>query len=197
MKTKMKNLSNTQEKETDILAKRILPKTDFLKVIEHDKLYYNTLKEALDFNIIKRDILTKETEKVLKNQTEEIIIENIPLLTEWADTKLKTLDLQGKLRVQQTLVDDKIMHLDNVFMPQFEKEVKDSKENFDKTIKKANEIVKLNEDFAKEIIDKINYELVWWSKLDSTNKKNEEYVLQIYKPLKRLVGKYNEKKDGK
>ena len=76
MKTKMKNLSNKQEKETDILAKRILPKTDFLKVIEHDKLYYNTLKEALDFNIIKRDILTKETEKVLKNQTEEIIIEN-------------------------------------------------------------------------------------------------------------------------
>jgi hypothetical protein len=173
MKTKMKNLSNKQEKETDILAKRILPKTDFLKVIEHDKLYYNTLKEALDFNIIKRDILTKETEKVLKNQTEEIIIENIPLLTEWADTKLKTLDLQGKLRVQQTLVDDKIMHFDNVFMPQFEKEVKDSKENFDKTIKKANEIVKLNEDFAKEIIDKINYELVWWSKVDATNKKNE------------------------
>jgi len=197
MKTKMKNLSNKQEKETDILAKRILPKTDFLKVIEHDKLYYNTLKEALDFNIIKRDILTKETEKVLKNQTEEIIIENIPLLTEWADTKLKTLDLQGKLRVQQTLVDDKIMHFDNVFMPQFEKEIIDSKENFEKTFKKANEILELNEDFAKEIIDKINYELVWWSKLDSTNKKNEEYVLQIYKPLKRLVGKYNEKKDGK
>ena len=197
MKTKMKNLSNKQEKETDILAKRILPKTDFLKVIEHDKLYYNTLKEALDFNIIKRDILTKETEKVLKNQTEQIIIDNIPLLTEWAETKLKTLDLQGKLRVQQTLVDDKIMHFDNVFMPQFEKEVKDSKENFDKTITKANEIVKLNEDFAKEIIDKINYELVWWSKVDATNKKNEEYVLQIYKPLKRLVSKYNEKKDGK
>ena len=197
MKTKMKNLSNKQVKETDILAKRILPKTDFLKVIEHDKLYYNTLKEALDFNIIKRDILTKETEKVLKNQTEEIIIENIPLLTEWADTKLKTLDLQGKLRVQQTLVDDKIMHFDNVFMPQFEKEVKDSKENFDKTIKKANEIVKLNEDFAKEIIDKIDYELLWWSKVDATNKKNEEYVLQIYKPLKRLVSKYNEKKYGK
>ena len=197
MKTKMKNLSNKQVKETDILAKRILPKTDFLKVIEHDKLYYNTLKEALDFNIIKRDILTKETEKVLKNQTEQIIIENIPLLTEWADTKLKTLDLQGKLRVQQTLVDDKIMHFDNVFMPQFEKEIKDSKENFDKTFKKANEILELNEDFAKEIIDKINYELVWWSKVDATNKKNEEYVLQIYKPLKRLVSKYNEKKDGK
>lgn len=197
MKTKMKNLSNKQEKETDILAKRILPKTDFLKVIEHDKLYYNTLKEALDFNIIKRDILTKETEKVLKNQTEEIIINNIPLLTEWADTKLKTLDLQGKLRVQQTLVDDKIMHFDNVFMPQFEKEIKDSKENFDNTFKRANEIVKLDEDFAKEIIEKINYELVWWSKVDATNKKNEEYVLQIYKPLKRLVSKYNEKKDGK
>ena len=54
MKTKMKKLSDKQEKETDILAKRILPKTDFLKVIEHDKFYWNALNQALELNLIKR-----------------------------------------------------------------------------------------------------------------------------------------------
>jgi hypothetical protein len=195
MKTKMRKLSNKQEKETDILAKRILPKTDFLKVIEHDKFYWNALNQALELNLIKRDILQA---KCLEHQkTKEGIINNIDELVSWSEIQVSILDMQGKLRIQQALIDDKITHFENVFMPQFEKEVLDSKENFDKTIKKANEIVKLNEDFAKEIIEKINYELVWWSKVDITNKKNEEYVLQIYKPLKRLVNKYNEKKDGK
>ena len=195
MKTKMKNLSNKQVKETDILAKRILPKTDFLKVIEHDKFYWNALNQALELNLIKQNILQVKCLEYQKSK--EGIINNIDELVKMSEIQLSILDMQGKLRIQQALIDDKIVHFDNVFIPQFEKEIKDSKENFDKTFKKANEIVKLNEDFAKEIIDKINYELVWWSKVDATNKKNEEYVLQIYKPLKRLVGKYNEKKDGK
>lgn len=195
MKTKMKKLNNKQEKETDILAKRILPKTDFLKVIEHDKFYWNALNQALELNLIKQNILQVKCLEYQKSK--EGIINNIDELVKMSEIQLSILDMQGKLRIQQALIDDKIVHFDNVFIPQFEKEIKDSKENFDKTFKKANEIVKLNEDFAKEIIDKINYELVWWSKVDATNKKNEEYVLQIYKPLKRLVGKYNEKKDGK
>lgn len=195
MKTKMRKLSDKQEKETDILAKRILPKTDFLKVIEHDKFYWNALNQALELNLIKRDILQAKCLEYQK--TKEGIINNIDELVNWSEIQVRILDMQGKLRIQQALIDDKIIHFDNVFMPQFEKEIKDSKENFDKTFKRANEIIELNEDFAKEIIEKINYELVWWSKLDATNKKNEEYVLQIYKPLKRLVSKYNEKKDGK
>ena len=195
MKTKMRKLNNKQEKETDILAKRILPKTDFLKVIEHDKFYWNALNQAMELNLIKRDILQQKCLEYQK--TKEGIINNIDELVNWSEIQLSILDMQGKLRIQQCLIDDKITHYDNVFLPQFEKEVKDSKENFDKVFKKANEILELNEDFAKEIIDKINYELVWWSKVDATNKKNEEYVLQCYKPLKRLVNKYNEKKDGK
>lgn len=193
MKTQMKKLSNKEEKETDVLAIRILPKTDFLKVIEHDKYYFNIMNQALEFNIIKRNIL--EYKCVEYQKTKESIINNIDVLTNLSEIKVSILDMQGKLRIQQALIDDKITHYDNVFMPQFEKEIKDSKENFDNTFKIANEIVGFNENFAKEIIDKINYELTWWSKVDAKNKNNEEYVLQIYKPLKRLVNKYNEKKD--
>jgi hypothetical protein len=189
-------LDKQKQKETEILANRIMPKTDFEKVIEHDKLYFNTLKEALDFNIIKRDVLAKESEKVLKNQTEENIMKNIPLLTEWADTKLKILDLQGKLRVQQTLVDDKIMHFENVFLPQFEKESKEAKENLENALIKANQIVEANEEYFEEICSKLTYELTWWDKVPSERKTNEEYMVQIYKPLKRLISAWEQKKDA-
>jgi len=189
-------LDKQKQKETEILAKRIMPKTDFEKVIEHDKLYFNTLKEALDFNIIKRDVLAKESEKVLKNQTEENIMKNIPLLTEWADTKLKILDLQGKLRVQQTLVDDKIMHFENVFLPQFEKESKEAKENLENALIKANQIVEANEEYFEEICSKLVYELTWWDKVTSERKTNEEFMVQIYKPLKRLISAWEQKKDA-
>ncbi len=34
----MSKLSKKEKAETEILAKRMMPKTDFLKVVEHDKL---------------------------------------------------------------------------------------------------------------------------------------------------------------
>lgn len=194
--SKVINLNKKEQKETEILANRILPKTDFEKVIEHDKLYFNTLKEALDFNIIKRDVLSQESQKVLKNQTQENILKNIALLTEWAETKLKVMDLQGKLRVQQTLVDDKVMHFENVFMPQFEKESKEAQENLENALIKANQIVKANEEYFEDICSKLNYELTWWNKVPSERKTNEEYMVQIYKPLKRLISAWEQKKDA-
>ena len=101
-------LNKKEQKEIEVLAKRILPKTDFQKVLEHDKIYFNTLNEALEFNIIKQDVLGQKCQIILANQTREKIVDNIELLTEWAETKLKVLDMQGKLRVHQTLLDDKI-----------------------------------------------------------------------------------------
>jgi len=194
--SKVINLNKKEQKETEILANRILPKTDFEKVIEHDKLYFNTIKEALDFNLIKRDVLGQESQKVLKNQTQENVLKNIALLTEWAETKLKVMDLQGKLRVQQTLVDDKVMHFENVFMPQFEKESKEAKENLENALIKANQIVEANEEYFEDICSKLNYELTWWNKVPSERKTNEEYMVQIYKPLKRLISAWEQKKDA-
>ena len=50
------------------------------------------------------------------------------MLTEWAENQVKVLDFQGKLRIQQKLIEDKETHFKNVFMPQFEKESKEAKE---------------------------------------------------------------------
>lgn len=187
----MSKLTKKQEKETEVLANRIMPKTDFLKVIEHDKLYYNTMNQALEFNVIKQDILGNKCKPILAKQTRDSIIKHINTLTEWAETQVKVLDLKGKLRIQQKLIEDKEMHFENVFLPQFNKELEEAKENFDATMKQAREFMNNDREGVESIKSKINYELSWWDKCSKEQQKNEEYIVQIYKPLKRLLNAYD------
>jgi hypothetical protein len=192
---KIVELSKKQEKETEILANRIMPKTDFEKVIEHDKLYFNTLNQALEFNVVKQDILGKQCQRILANQTRELVTENINLLCEWAETQVKVLDMKGKLRIQQKLVEDKEIHFENVFMPQFNKELEEASKNYVQTIKDARELMKLNREYFEEINEKLVYELSWWDKTTAEQKLNDEYIIQIYKPLKRLINAYRQKEE--
>jgi hypothetical protein len=191
---KVIKLSEKEQKETEILSQRIMPKTDFEKVIEHDKLYYNTLNQALEFNLVKQDILGKECQKLIANQTKESIEANIDKLTDWADTQVKVLDYQGKLRIQQKLIEDKETHFKNVFMPQFTKEASEANENFKATYDKVKELLKAGEEGYEDILKKMVYESTWWEKCNKEQKANEEYLIQIYKPLKRLLSAYEDRK---
>ena len=189
----MSKLTKKEQKETEILAKRIMPKTDFQKIIEHDKTYYNILNQALEYNVVKQDIMSVKYKKIIKKQSKDEITKNIDLLVDFAETSLKILDFQAKLRIQQKLVDDKEMHFENVFLPQFEKESKEAKENFLKVINRAKVIIDENNNYFESLINKINYEFAWWDKVDEKSKKNEEYVIQLYKPLKRILANYDKK----
>lgn len=191
--SKIIKLSEKEQRETEILSKRIMPKTDFEKVIEHDKLYFNTLNQALEFNLIKQEILGKTCQEFLLNQTKELIEKNILLLTDWAETQLKVLDMQGKLRVQQKLIEDKETHFQNVFMPQFIKESKEANENFKQTFKKVKELLKTEGKGFEDILKKMVYELSWWNKCSESQQKNDEFLIQIYKPLKRLISAYEDR----
>ena len=186
-------LSEKEQRETEILSKRIMPKTDFEKVIEHDKLYYNTLNQALEFNLVKQDILGKKCQMIIANQTKKLIEDNINLLTDWAETQLKVLDMQGKLRIQQKLIEDKETHFNNVFMPQFNKEAKEAKENSREIFDKVQSCIDSENEEFKDIVHKMSYELAWWNKCSDEQQKNDEFLIQIYKPLKRLVSAYEDK----
>ena len=190
---KVVKLSEKEQKETEILSKRIMPKTDFEKVIEHDKLYYNTLNQALEFNIVKVDILGKVCQKLIANQTKESIEANINTLTEWAETQVKVLDFQGKLRIQQKLIEDKETHFKNVFMPQFTKEASEATQNSKEVFEKVKVCIDENKEEYKDILHKMTYELAWWNKCSKEQQKNEEFLIQIYKPLKRLLSAYEDK----
>ena len=189
----MRKLTEKEQNETEILSKRIMPKTDYKKVVAHDKLYYNTLNQALEFNVIKQDILGTKCAEILKTQTKETIVENIDLLCDWAETQVKVLDNKGKLHVQKKLIQDKEIHYENIFLPQFEKESKEATANIKETLKKAKILIAKKEKGLESICSKINYELSWWNKCDNTQQKNEEYIVQVYKPLKRLLTAYDKK----
>jgi hypothetical protein len=190
---KVVKLSEKEQKETEILSKRIMPKTDFEKVIEHDKLYYNTLNQALEFNLVKQDIMNKTSQKIIAKQTKDSIEANINLLTEWAETQVKILDFQGKLRIQQKLIEDKETHFKNVFMPQFTKEASEANENSKEVFEKVKVCIDENKEEYKDILHKMTYELAWWNKCSKEQQKNEEFLIQIYKPLKRLLSAYEDK----
>jgi hypothetical protein len=190
---KVVKLSEKEQNETEILSKRIMPKTDFEKVIEHDKMYYNTLNQALEFNLIKQDILSKTCQKIIAKQTKDSIEANIDVLTEWAENQVKVLDYQGKLRIQQKLIEDKETHFKNVFMPQFTKEATEANENSKEVFEKVKVCLDENKEEYKDILHKMTYELAWWNKCSKEQQKNEEFLIQIYKPLKRLVSAYEDK----
>jgi hypothetical protein len=190
---KVVKLSEKEQNETEILSKRIMPKTDFEKVIEHDKMYYNTLNQALEFNLIKQDILSKTCQKIIAKQTKDSIEANINVLTEWAENQVKVLDYQGKLRIQQKLIEDKETHFKNVFMPQFTKEASEANENSKEVFEKVKVCLDENKEEYKDILHKMTYELAWWNKCSKEQQKNEEFLIQIYKPLKRLLSAYEDK----
>ena len=156
-------LSEKEQRETEILSKRIMPKTDFEKVIEHDKLYYNTLNQALEFNLVKQDILGKKCQMIIANQTKDLLTNNIDMLTEWAETQVKVLDYQGKVRIQQKLIEDKETHFNNVFMPQFTKEAKEAKEHSREIFDKVQSCIDAEKEEFQDIVHKMRYELAWWN----------------------------------
>ena len=41
------------------------------------------------------------------------------------------------------------------------------------------------------LLHKIKFEHTWWDKTTSEDKENEEFLVQIYKPLKRLNSAYD------
>ena len=109
------------------------------------------------------------------------------------DNATKVLDMQGKLRIQQKLIEDKETHFNNVFMPQFNKEAKEAKENSREIFDKVQSCIDAENEEFKDIVHKMSYELAWWNKCSDEQQKNDEFLIQIYKPLKRLVSAYEDK----
>jgi len=188
-------LSDKEKQETEILANRILPKSDFKRVIEHDKVYYNALTQHLEFSLIKSDLLQQKVEEILRTQTKENITKNIDTLCEFSKTRLECLDLKARQHIQEKLVEDKQTHFDNVFIPQYNKECEEMKKHFDTTLKEAEAILELTDEKYSALIKKVKYEMEWWKKTDKKQKEDDEYRIQLYKPLKRILSAYNRERE--
>lgn len=178
------------------LARGILPKKDFADMMTHDKTYLEAIQRELEYKIIKADILSKKAKKVIDNQTRDTIIENIDLLCDFAQLQRECFDLKAQVFSQEKLVEDKQNHYDYVFLPQYEKELKECGEKFEETFAQAQDIRKIeNKENYKDILNKLEFEFEVFDNLSKKEKENEEYKLNTYKPLKRIISAFEKKKE--
>ena len=186
--------SNEQRKKEQIAKIRNtpLPKKGFKTFVEHDKTDRDGLQELLEHLVIKLDVLSKKCQAVPK--TRESISKNINMLVEFHETKVKIFDLKAKLFTISELIQDKENHFNYVFLPQYEKELAESKEKIKDTLMKVRDIVAKKEqwnDLHTPVIRKMEMELEAYDGLDSNERKDEERQLNLYKPIKRLLGAFN------
>ena len=195
MKTQFTN-KERRAKAAKQVSSAILPRRDFKSMMTHDKTYYNALQLELDYKMIKVDILSKKVKPIVESKDIKKITSNINNMCDFAEIQRELYDIKGKLLSQAKLVEDKQNHYDYVFLPQYEKELKESNKNFEDTFKRVKEISTMGmivgEEY-KEIISKIHFELEVYDCLDKKQKTNEEYILNCYKPMKRLIGAYDKK----
>ena len=181
---------NRAEAEAQRIKSKPLAKRDFKTLLEHDKSYSEALRQELEHKVVKLDILSGKCQGV--PDTKEGTIENIDLLTECSSLKREIYDLKAKLFTLLQFVDDKEQHYLYVFLPQYNKELKESKAKIKPLLTKCRAIIKeKKDDLHSEVREKMRFEIKVFDSLDEAERKDEERQLNLYKPLKRLLGAYN------
>lgn len=107
-------------------------------------------------------------------------------------TQIEIFDAVGKLQANQGLVNDKMLHYEKVFLPMYEKDMKEMEENFESTIENCKNIsaIDTNNEDENKIINYIKSELKNY--LESELVEDQEFKLHSYKILKRLNNKHKE-----
>jgi len=182
-----KIVGNKDEKAT--MKDRILPIRDFTKVIEHDKIYLGTLQSLQSNLSLHERNISQKLIPIMNDQDKRL--KRAKEFVEWDEVKLKLYDIRGMIESHNTLINDKLFHLQNIALPQYEKEVKEmNEEGFEKQLELSKSIVsekhkELNskcETIKSELVD----ELHWFDVLDDQNKNEDEYKLFLFKAIRRL-----------
>jgi hypothetical protein len=168
---------------------RILPIRDFKNVIEHDKIYLGTL-QSLQANLsLHERNLSQKLIPIMNDQDKRL--KRAKEFVEWDEVKLKMYDVRGQIESHNTLINDKLFHFDNIALPQYQKEVKEMEEqgfkkqlelSYSITSEKHKELDSKCETIKSEIKD----ELHWFNNLEDKNKNDQEYMLFLFKAIRRL-----------
>ena len=143
------------------------PKEDFDKSMQNHTFYVELLKE-----------LHKELNlKVKKGKGYQL-----------AKNKVELFDLATKLDNQIRILNDKVNHYNNHFLPMYNKELDDCKNNFKATYEEAMKIVSENSNNKGEVFDKIKDILADYHQLKMEDQNHIEIQNVLYKDLKMLIG---------
>jgi hypothetical protein len=125
-------------------------------------------------------------------QKEMVVMSSQKKMYKAAKIQIEIFDAIGKFQANEGIVHDKQLHYEKVFLPMYEKELVESKENFEKIKGECEIIAQKQSDNADELkmINFIKNELEIFN--DSEMLNDEEYQLHTYKILKRLHNKHKE-----
>lgn len=111
--------------------------------------------------------------------------------------QLEIYEAIGKLQANQGLVNDKSLHYEKVWLPMYQKELEESKANFEGMLNQCKEAIsnlsdesKIEKESVKKLVGFLSNEVNEFEK--SPIKKDEEFQNHTYKILKRLFNKLQE-----
>ena len=151
------------------MMERILPKRDYARVIEMDKVYLGKLRNNMD----------KLIEYLDSNNTRKDTLE-------YAEKDRQLMELHSKFNEHERLVKDKMFHFKNVFLPIMEKEIKECNEKFKKAYTKAKEVIRKEKTYKDaKMIKLLKSEVKLYDSLPKSV--DVEIINEIYKPIKRIL----------
>jgi hypothetical protein len=112
---------------------------------------------------------------------------------EASQLQVQVLDAIAKYQANENLLNEKKTHYDNVFLPMYESQLKESNEKFVEVFDECLEAVKTNESHKSEEVQKIlNYLKKEIKTYQDYLDKEEEFDAHTFRILKRLLSKLNE-----
>lgn len=103
---------------------------------------------------------------------------------------IEIFDAIGKYQANEGLVNDKATHYEMVFLPMYEKELEESRQNFEGMIQQCKEALLNMKGVDNKIVGFIEKEVNKYE--TSADKEDEEFKNYTYKILKRLWNKLQE-----
>lgn len=156
----------------DVKRTFIAPKRKMEESIENDTRYLMALSSFI-----------QSAEKMMKRYEKAGDDYNMTKI------QLEIFDAVGKLQANQGLVNDKMLHFEKVFLPMYEKDMKECGENFERVLSDCRAVHESASatDEENKIASFIKLEVNNYE--ESELKNDEEFILHTYKILKRLQNK--------
>jgi hypothetical protein len=162
------------DKHTKLFIK---PMSIMQQSVDDDSQYLLALGEFISLGQRERELLLMRDKKF-----------------EAARLNVELLDAIGKYQANENLLKEKKLHFDQVFLPRYNKELQDSKENFATTLKECRELIDENQNSENRFIGFIKKEVKFY---DDYFDKEEEFDNHTYKILKRLLNTYKDEEAKK
>ena len=162
------------EKHTKLFIK---PMSIMQQSVDDDSQYLLALGEFISLGQRERELLLMRDKKF-----------------EAARINVELLDAIGKYQANENLLKEKKLHYDNVFLPRYNKELEDSKENFASTLEECRKLLSENENSEDKYIGFIKKEVKFY---DDYHDKEKEFDNHTYKILKRLLNTYKDEQAKK